>query len=527
FHQEHEADVSVLLIPNNRKNGVEVDGEGRIVSYHSPKGTLTFSGLYIFKRDILDYLPADEEAPSILTAFQRAAEDGRVVLGVIGEEGRFWSDVGTPREYIRAHGEIADCGLTGQPMLHAAVLEQSRRRFVLEQKQGVRCTGAVGLGRDVRVAPGSHLHNVVLWDGTDLSVPGLYADGIICGGKCEAPCAPNAQERVPDERVFKTLDMNPAEISFEEPLKQGSGRRYSRLKSSTDGRSVIWSAYSLARRENSAFAPVADFLRGLGIPVANTLLHLPDVGEVVLEDLGGADLLQTSSEERWRLLDQVLRQAAHFHVHGAKAARLSAVPLQPTFTPGYYDWERDYFRKNLLQDVLGRIDLWDDAVACECREIRRCLLEAPLIPIHRDFQSANIKVRDGKCFWIDFQGMRLGAAVYDMASLLYDPYVEYTPEQRRDAWRRYCTYVREEGGTPSDEALFHTAAIQRLMQALGAYGKLWRQDGLVWYRKYILPALRHLRQAALASGLAGFQHLAEEALGILLSHIELQERKEF
>lgn len=519
FHQEHNADVTVLLIPNNRKNGVEVDGNGQIVSYHSPNGSLTFSGLYIFRRQILDYLPEDEEAPSILTAFQRAAADGRKVLGMIGETDRFWSDVGTPREYIRAHGEVADCGLTGQPALHAAVLEQSRRRFVLEQKQGVRCTGAVGLGRDVKVAPGSHLHNVVLWDGTELTEPGLYADGIICGGKCAAPLAPNAPGRLPDDRIFKTLDMNPSEVTFDEPLKQGSGRRYSRLSEPSGGRTVIWSAYSLARRENSAFVPVSEFLKALDIPVANVLLHLPEVGEVVLEDLGGMDLLQTPQQERWRLLDQLLRQAAHFHVHGAKAARLSALPLQPSFTPGYYDWERDYFRKNLLQDVLGRIDLWDDEVASECREIRRSLLEAPLVPVHRDFQSANVKVRDGKCYWIDFQGMRLGAAVYDLASLLYDPYVEYTPEQRRDAWTRYCGYVREEGGCPSDEALFHTAAIQRLMQAMGAYGKLWRQDGLVWYRKYILPALRHLRQAALAAGQSGFQRLAEESLGILLSRM--------
>ena len=54
------------------------------------------------------------------------------------------------------------------------------------------------------------------------------------------------------------------------------------------------------------------------------------------------------------------------------------------------------------------------------------MLGEPQVLLHRDFQAANIKIHHGACHWIDFQGMRLGAAGYDIASLLYDPYVEYT-----------------------------------------------------------------------------------------------------
>ena len=512
FHLAHEADVTALLIPNNRKIGVSVDDANRITSFHSPEGHLTFSGLYLLKKEILDFLPAEEEAPSILTAFHRAAAAGKRVLGMVGEVDRYWSDVGTPREYIRAHGEITDCGLPGQQMLREAVLEQGRRRFALEQK-GVRCTGALGLGDNLQIPQGSHLHNVVVWDGTVLETPGIYADGIIGGGRIPAPLPPNDVNRQPDERVFKALDLVRPEGKYEEPVKQGSGRRYVRLEDPVKGGSVIWSAYSLARRENSVFAEETVFLKRLGIPVADVRLHLPEKGELVLEDLGGKDLLQASPEERWALLPQVLAQAAHLHHVGAQAARLDEVPLQAPFTLGYYNWERDYFRKNFLANVLGRTDMWDDRTARECCMIRAALLDEPQVLLHRDFQSANIKVRDGKCYWIDYQGMRLGAAVYDLASLLYDPYVEYTPEQRCAAWRQYCEFVFQEGGRISPEGRFHAAAIQRLMQALGAYGTLWKLMGMEWYRPFITPALKHLRQAALAVGnFPGFVHLAENAL---------------
>ncbi len=511
FHESNQADVTALLIPNNREKGVEIDDGCNILDYHSSKSHLTFSGLYILKRDILDFLPEDEDAPSILTAFQNAAKAGRKVLGMVGEDDRFWSDVGTPAEYIRAHGKIADCGLTGQPVLHAAVLEQSYRRFALEQK-GIQCTGALGLGENLNIPAGSHLHNVVIWDNTSLKAPGLYADGIICGGDLPAPLPPNDEKRMPDPRVFITMSMPAEEGKYEEPLKQGSGRRYCRIQNPKKGTGVIWSAYALSRRENSAFAPVAAFLCKLGVPVADIYLHLPEVGELVMEDLGPTDLLQLGHDERIKLLPQVLEQAALLHTKGNKIARADAVPLQPSFTPGYYEWERDYFRKNFIQDVLGRIELWDDQVARECRSIRERLLDEPVVLLHRDFQSANIKVRDGKCYWIDFQGMRLGAAAYDLASLLYDPYLEYTAEERMNAWRQYRDFVKAAGEEPPAEELLHIAAIERLMQALGAYGKLWKKDGLDWYKKHISRALRHLQQAATATKLPGFQRLAETAL---------------
>ena len=513
-HRETGAAATALLIPNHRANGVLLNTDGRIESFHSPQGDLTFSGLYLLDRAIFDYLPKDTDAPSIIDAMTAAAKDGLPVQGLVARPETFWSDVGTASEYIRAHGAIADCALTTQPRLREAQAEQARRRFQLELR-GVKCTGALGLGDDLQIPAGAHLHNLVIWDHTRIAAPLLYADGILTGGDVPAPLPAIPQDRQPDPRILASLDIPAGHFQLEPLPKQGSGRRYCRLHTPGSHQTRVWTAYNPSRRENSSFAAISDFLLRLGIRVPKVLLHLPDVGEMVTEDLGQNDLLLETSATRRDCLFQVLEQVAILHVKGALAARLEELPLQPGFTKGLYDWERDYFRENLLGRVLQRPELWSPCAAEYCR-LRQMLLQEPAVPIHRDLQSANVKVRDGQAFLIDFQGMRLGAAAYDLASLLYDPYQHYSPDFRLEAWWEYCHQVRRLGGTPPADAAFHAAAIQRLMQALGAYGKLWLQDGLDWYRQFIAPGLTHLLEAARATPLfPHFRILAEAALAML------------
>lgn len=48
--------------------------------------------------------------------------------------------------------------------------------------------------------------------------------------------------------------------------------------------------------------------------------------------------------------------------------------------------------------------------------------------VHRDLQSQNIIVWNEQAYLINFQGVRPGLPRYDLASLLFDPYVALTVE---------------------------------------------------------------------------------------------------
>ena len=494
YHLEKKAAATVLLVPNKGPRTVELGPDGRIRAFRRPRGEggYTFSGVHIFRRDVLQFLPSADVC-SIITAYEGAMAAGLPVFGLSTKDA-YWSDLGNPTDYIMAHGEVADCGIKHFTRLREAQAEQARRRAELEMRRGVRCTGAIGLGAELAVPAGAQLHNAVLWDGTQLTNTSLYADAVFTGGKVAPPVPPQARPG-PDPRIWFCLDVDPATVRVEPLRKQGSGRRYERLVAA-DGRTWIWCAYAQDRRENAAFAALADFLERLDINIPEVIVHLGDVGEIVSRDLGGDDLQEVTDEGLLEdHLQDVLRQAARLHVLGARAARLEELPLQNGFTKGLYDWERDYFREHILGKLLGAPELWTPAAIAHC-ELRNRLLVEPLVPIHRDLQSANVMLSGGKAYLIDFQGMRPGCAAYDIASLLYDPYRCHPAERRLRLWRYYQKQVEELGGTPLSVQVFHAAAVQRLMQALGAYGKLWLTDGLDWYRQFILPALGLLEAAA-------------------------------
>ncbi len=510
WHLARNAAATLLLVPGRGPRTVDIDPGGQVVDLRrsAGEGRYTFTGVHVLRRDVLDLLP-DAEACSIIPAFEAAMAQDRPVLGLVLQAGDFWADVGTAGRYVKAHGEIADCAVRYHQRLRLAQAEQARRRSKLEAS-GVRCTGALGLGRDIDVAPGAHVHNVVLWEGTRLTDPILYADGVFTGR--EHPRAQNTDgERVPDQRLLRSLDIERSDATLTPLLKQGSGRRYRRLAS--EEKSWVWCAYDPHRQENAGFSTLADFLKRLGVRVPDVLLHLPDVGEFVSRDLGQHVLqhVTLSDPERQTYLRQVAAQVARLHVLGERAARFEELPLQRGFTKGLYDWERDYFREHILDRLLGQPDLWDASVAQEYRELRTLLLSQPPVPIHRDLQSANIMVVGGEAYLIDFQGMRLGSAGYDLASFLYDPYQCYPRHIRRGIWEHYRGSVVGLGGVPPADDVLYAAAVQRLLQALGAYSKLWLQDDLVWYRRFIVPGLRMLLAANGESDLRPAFHKMGEA----------------
>jgi hypothetical protein len=97
---------------------------------------------------------------------------------------------------------------------------------------------------------------------------------------------------------------------------------------------------------------------------------------------------------------------------------------------------------------------------------------------------------------IDFQGMRPGLAEYDLASLFFDPYVELSGAKRSEL----INYYREKqtgNGRIIDGQFDHTlrlCAMQRLMQALGAYGFLGLVRGHEHFLQYIPGAVHSLRE---------------------------------
>lgn len=248
------------------------------------------------------------------------------------------------------------------------------------------------------------------------------------------------------------------------------------------------------RAENARYAAHAKFLKSVGAPVPEVLVDLPDLKTLVLEDAGA---------ERKMTLEEYVKVVEALAAFNAIDA--SGLELEAPFDAKLYRWERELFAEHCLFARFRR-EL-PKAVADELAGVASTLEREPLQLVHRDFQSTNVLWRGEEFKFIDFQGMRLGPAIYDLASLVYDPYVEFSEGERRAL---IALYAKKSGRAEIPEKT-PFAAVERLVQCLGAYGRL-SAAGKTEFSKYVLPALENLLTAADEAGLEATGALAEELI---------------
>jgi aminoglycoside/choline kinase family phosphotransferase len=178
--------------------------------------------------------------------------------------------------------------------------------------------------------------------------------------------------------------------------------------------------------------------------------------------------------------------------------------LPAEFNAALYRWEQKYFFQNCLGRYFSVSESKRKELAAlpSLREIAKRLASLPRVLVHRDFQSQNIIIQNGQANLIDFQGMRPGLAEYDLASLLCDPYVQLTEAERRELIAYYRGRLLENGVTIDGDfdLKLRLCAMQRLMQALGAYGFLGLVKGHKHFLQYIPGALRSLRAVVATIG---------------------------
>lgn len=303
--------------------------------------------------------------------------------------------------------------------------------------------------------------------------------------------------------VRQYLDYPPTTPVTLEPIKRGaSGRTIVRVKTE-EYEPFIGIHWTDERPDNDFFPPVCHFLEKAGINIAGILHEDLKWRVMLVEDLGDADLLSLKNEP-WETREPYYRSAFAqldklFYARAGRTAEFN-----PNFDTAMYRWEQEYFFEHLVEGLLRR-DADELRQASEFRDLAARLGGMSKHLVHRDFQSQNLMLGDEEVYWIDFQGMRRGRQEYDLASLIHDPYLDHSAEEREkllDLWEEIS-----EDRPP--ETVFRDCAIQRLMQALGAYGNIVRHQGDEWYRRHVAPGARQL--AAVVAG-SPFEGLLEDIL---------------
>ena len=266
----------------------------------------------------------------------------------------------------------------------------------------------------------------------------------------------------------------------QEPLpKAGSDRQYHRF--AAEGKSAI-GAIGNDHRENAAFLAFSKHFRKLGLPVPAVYGERPAYGAYLLQDLGDQSLLAFLQAERARtgepfpkaareLYEASLTALAKMQVEGGKDLPYELCVPRAAFDKQAMLWDLSYFKYFCLRLCAMPFD--EQRLEDDFHRLADWLLEADCSHfMFRDFQARNIMVKEGRPFFIDYQGGRRGALQYDLASLLYQAKAGLPHEDRMQLLEHYLDAL--EGHLVFDRAAFKEHffgyLLIRTLQVLGAYG---------------------------------------------------------
>jgi aminoglycoside/choline kinase family phosphotransferase len=280
----------------------------------------------------------------------------------------------------------------------------------------------------------------------------------------------------------------------------GSGRRIVRLAS--DKVRAIGILYDV-REENVAFLEFSRHFRRHGLPVPEIYAEDLNHGAYLEEDFGDTTLFEFLSKHRvgekidgqaveaYRKVVEVLPR---FQIEAGRDLDYSVCYPRGSFDRQSIAWDLNYFKYYFLR--LAGIPFNEQALEDDFDRLTNFLLSADCdYFLYRDFQSRNVMLRDGKPFFLDYQGGRKGALQYDVASLLYDAKADLPPELRQQLLDLYLEKLGSFIEVKRERFLhyYYSYVYVRIMQALGAYGFRGFYERKAHFLQSVPYALKNLR----------------------------------
>lgn len=278
--------------------------------------------------------------------------------------------------------------------------------------------------------------------------------------------------------------------------QQGSNRVYTR-ETDENGRSII-RVVGTNRDENRAFIYMARHFHSLGLPVPELYSVSEDGMSYTQEDLGDTLLFDKLDPT---LLERAIRALAHIQVTGAQGFDWSVCFPVPSMDERSIRWDLNYFKYCFLKGT--KIEFSEPKLEDEFDAIVKVILAQPAETfLYRDFQSRNVMIRDGKPYFIDFQGGRCGPTQYDVASFLWQAKANFSPklrEQLIDAYLDELKHLQPNLAETSWRAALPHFVLFRTLQVLGAYGYRGYFERKQHFLESIPLALKNLHELFVAN----------------------------
>lgn len=227
------------------------------------------------------------------------------------------------------------------------------------------------------------------------------------------------------------------------------------------------------------------------VRVPTTIQFWDEGRAMLLEDLGDVSLEQRlvqhpEEENRWAA--EIGEQLSMWMGLLTEAAPSRAFFMLRSFDQAKFEFEWEYCRQNFFQDFLQKDPPgWLDRMM---KDVHSALEGRARFLVHRDFHVRNLMVHGDRLVTIDFQDARKGAATYDLASILFDGYWDWSEEARQIMVERALETLGWSEVLLWEE--LNLSALQRNLKALGTFGHQIVHRKKCHFAPAIPRTIRHL-----------------------------------
>ncbi len=176
-HLQSGAAVTMVLHDEPRFNKVAVDGDGSILGFGSEADgssrRLAFTGIHVIEPAVLDAIPVDSFY-DIIDCYRAVIRGGGTIRALV-VDGHFWTDMGTPTDYLALHGALLSGRVDGVTVASAP--------FSVDAEAAVgndlRLLDWAVVGAKARIGDDVTLERVVVWDGATIPAGSTLRDTIV------------------------------------------------------------------------------------------------------------------------------------------------------------------------------------------------------------------------------------------------------------------------------------------------------------------------------------------------------------
>jgi len=229
----------------------------------------------------------------------------------------------------------------------------------------------------------------------------------------------------------------------------------------------------------------------------NTILRVPGIYKydnshraMLLEDVGDFSLerhMADFPEEELYWADRVAEELLDWLGPLTMAAPGKSSFMLRSFDKAKFDFEWSFCKEHFFSGLLKKKPpLWLERMM---EQIHDYLIPRAKYLTHRDFHVRNLMVSGPRLLTIDFQDARLGPATYDLASILFDGYWDWSMEAGQILVTKVKSGIKPDFDFWSE---LNSIALQRNFKALGTFAFQLRQNK-TRYAQPIPRTLRHIR----------------------------------